>query len=79
MSVDIRRTVTVSPDGKIEVAVPELPPGSIATITITIEEAPQPKRSIFEILDALPGHRLFHTVEKVDAYIREERDSWDDE
>lgn len=24
----------------------------------------------------MPGQRLFKTVEEVDAYIREERDSW---
>jgi hypothetical protein len=79
MSAVIQKIVTVSADGKIEVDVPELPPGSTATITITVEEAPKPKRSILDILDELPGHRLFHSVEEVDAYIREERDSWDDE
>jgi hypothetical protein len=79
MSAVIQKTVTVSADGKIEVDVPELLPGSIATITITVTDAPKPKRSGLDILRELPGHRLFHTVEEVDAYIREERDSWDDE
>jgi hypothetical protein len=35
------------------------------------------KRRAAEILAELPGHRIFKTADEVDAYIREERDSWD--
>lgn len=35
------------------------------------------KRPAADILDEFPGHLLFTTAEEVDAYIREERDSWD--
>ena len=80
MNAVIQRTVTVSLDGKIEIDVPELLPGSTATITITFEAAPQPKRFLADVSrNATPGPHAFRTVEEVDAYIREERDSWDDE
>jgi len=35
-------------------------------------------KSVREIVAMLPGHQLFKTAEEVDAYIREERDSWGD-
>jgi len=79
MSAVIQRTVTVSPDGSIHLDFAELPPGSTATVVVTLQESPKPKRSAIDILREAPGHQLFHTVEEVDAYIREERDSWDDE
>ena len=42
------------------------------------EERPQRQReSVLDIINRLPGHRLFKTAEEVDQYIREERDSWD--
>lgn len=36
-----------------------------------------PRRSMRQILDELPGGRIFKTPEEVDAYLREERDSWE--
>lgn len=54
------------------------------TVTIETTESPKTseeprteKRHVIDILAELPGHRLFKTAEEVDAYIREERDSWD--
>ena len=44
------------------------------------EVMPMPKtarRSMRQILDELPGGRIFKTPEEVDAYLREERDSWE--
>ena len=41
---------------------------------------PQPdptRRSIVDVLSEAPGGLLFHTAEEVDAYMREERESWD--
>ena len=35
-------------------------------------------KHVLDIVAMLPGHQLFKTVEEVDAYIREERDSWGD-
>ena len=36
-----------------------------------------PRRSMREIMNELPGGRIFKTAEEADAYLREERDSWE--
>ncbi len=78
MSTPIQITTTVLPGGKIEITSPELRAGQIATVTITIQPADTtPQRHALDILEELPGHLIFQTAEEVDAYIREERDSWD--
>jgi len=44
-------------------------------------EMPPPEKaarqSMLDILEELPGGRIFKTSAEVDAYLREERDSWD--
>jgi hypothetical protein len=42
-------------------------------------DVPEPvaQHSALEILNTLPGHRLFQTAAEVDAYLTEERDVWD--
>jgi hypothetical protein len=35
------------------------------------------RQSALDILDELPGGRIFKTADEVDAYLREERDSWE--
>lgn len=79
MATPIQIEATVTPDGKLEIAVPELAPGQRVRVSIEPEEAPQeaPKRRAIDILREAPGHQLFKTAEEVDAYINEERDSWD--
>jgi hypothetical protein len=77
MATIIQREAVVGPDGKIEISAPELAPGQHVTVTIEPQQAPVEKRPAIEILRESPGHRLFKTAEEVDAYIREERDSWD--
>lgn len=38
----------------------------------------EPQRtSMLEIINEMPGGRLFKTSAEADAYLREERDSWD--
>jgi hypothetical protein len=37
----------------------------------------QERLSVLEILKDWPGQRLFKTSAEADAYLREERDSWD--
>lgn len=69
---------TILPGGKIEISAPELPAGEQADVFVVIErEEPTKKRRALDILAGAPGHRLFHTAEEVDNYIREERDSWE--
>lgn len=68
---------TVQPGGRIEVVDPELPVGQPVEVIILSSNGTRRKRSALDILAESPGHRLFKTAEEVDAYIREERDSWD--
>jgi hypothetical protein len=63
--------------GRVEIPSTGLPEGSEATVRIVVEEAP-PKRKLSEILADYPGGQLFKSVEEVDRYIKEERESWGD-
>jgi hypothetical protein len=78
MAASIHIETTVTPEGKIELALPELTPGQRVRVTIEPEQAPATRtlRAI-DVINSMPGHRLFKTAEEVDAYINEERDSWD--
>jgi hypothetical protein len=69
----LRKDAIVQPDGTIVLSVPELVPGQRMRVTVEPEQA----RHVIDIVQNLPGHRLFKTAEEVDAFINEERDSWD--
>ncbi len=44
----------------------------------TPELSPKPaRRSMLDLLEDWPGGQLFKTSAEADAYLREERDSWD--
>ena len=78
MATEVRVKTVISPGGKIEISTPELIPGRLATVVVTIEDneaVEQPH--VIDILKTLPGHRLYQSAEEVDAYIREERDAWE--
>ena len=78
MATEVRVRTIVFPGGKIEISTPELIPGQHATVVVTIEDnEPAQQSHVIDILTALPGHQLFHSAEEVDAYIHEERDSWE--
>ncbi len=69
---------TILPGGKIEISAPELPSGKQADVFVVIEgEEPTKKRHALDIISEFRGHGVFKTPEEVDAYIREERDSWE--
>ncbi len=68
---------TILPGGRIEISSPELVPGQKAKVLVMIESESRQKRSAIDILSEAPGHRAFKSAEEVDAYIREERDSWE--
>lgn len=78
MSGEKRMRTQVGPDGHIDVVVPDWPVGQPVEVTIRAVPEPTQRRSAKEILAQSPGHRVFKTVEEVDAYFRTERDSWDD-
>lgn len=70
---------TVRPDGSIEIRAPELEPGQRVTVSVETESQDPPRTGphVIDIISTLPGGRIFHRAEEVDAYIREERDSWE--
>ena len=76
----IELTTRILPGGGIHIPATDLPEGREATVRIEVaEEAPPPaKRSFLENLGSYEGGRSFKTVEEVDCYIKEERDSWGD-
>jgi hypothetical protein len=73
----LQYTTTVLPGHRIEIQVPELPEGRVATVVVQVEEETMPRRRLSEVLAGYPGRQLFGSAEEVDAYLREERDSWD--
>jgi len=71
-------STTVQAGGRIEVRAPDLPVGQPVDVIIRLAgDQPNGRRSIVDILAECPGGLLFKTPEDVDAYLREERDSWD--
>lgn len=77
MSVTVQVKTTVLPGHRIEVQAPELPEGRPATVLIVVEDAAMPKRRLRDVLAGYGGGQAFGSAEEVDAYLREERDSWD--
>ena len=79
MTTELTLITTVLPGGKIELISPALVPGRQVTIIVRFEEPEPEKLTIEEHLARAnyKGGSLFKTAEEVDAYIREERDSWD--
>ncbi len=78
MATEVRLKTIVLPGGKIEISTPELIAGQHATVVVRVEDnEPVEQRHVIDILNTLPGHQLFQSVEEVDAYLCEERDSWE--
>lgn len=82
MSAIIHREAVVGPDGKIEISAPELQLGQRVSVTIEPETddasaSSTAEPSLYDLVKDLPGGRLFKTADEVDAYLRQERDSWD--
>ena len=77
MSVALQIQTTILPGNRIEIQAPELPEGHSATVLVLVDETPIPKRKLTEILAAYPGGQLFRSAAGVDAFLKEERESWD--
>ena len=76
MTNAIRQRVTVQPGGVIEVRSPELTAGARAEVIILLEEPQEtPRRSLRSIIGS--GKGCFATPEEADAFLRQERDSWE--
>ena len=79
MTIEIAIKTTVLPGGRIEIIAPQLIAGQQATVVVKVESGQPEKLTIDEHLARANYHggALFKTAEEVDAYIREERDSWE--
>src|SRR5437868_8688440 len=78
MQTIIRIETTVLPGNRVEVSSPQLPEGARVEVTVTVPAAPVKRMSMIEFLKTLPpGPLVFKTPAEVDAYLQEERDSWD--
>ncbi len=74
----LRVKTTVLAGGRIEIAVPQLEAGeAVELIVLPAQPQPAAQRSVLDILNEAKGHRIFKTMEDVEAYLREERESWD--
>ena len=72
----IHRKTTVLPGGKVEIVIPELPEGQTVDVVV-LHESNASDRSVMEILNSGPEHRLFQTAEEVQAHLAQEKASWD--
>ena len=77
MSRTLQVITTVLPGHRIEIESPELPEGQSATVLIILRGGELPKRPFWEIIGDYAGGGLFRTADEVDAYLREERNSWE--
>ncbi len=81
MNVDqpvLRRKTRVLPGGKVAVTDPKLIAGeSVEVIILLSSDADPANHSVWDVLNASEGHRAFASAADVDAYLREERASWD--
>lgn len=78
MQTALRLSGTVQPGGRVEVSSSQLPSGkAVEVIVLFPQEAEVTRRSIMDVLADAPGHLAFQTAEEVEAYLREEHDSWE--
>ncbi len=76
MSSPFQVHTTVLPGHRIEIAAPQLPEGQEVTVLVLTSSGP-PKRRLSDVLAGYPGGQMFRNAEEVDAYLRTERDAWD--
>ena len=78
MSASTHIKTTVLPGGKIELVAPGFKAGeAVDVFLLRVRSDAQPRRSFLDLIREYDGPRLFKTPEEADAYLREERDSWE--
>ena len=79
MGTTLQIDTTVQPDGTIQVHAPGLVPGQRVRVAITPAKDDQERTgpAVIDLITTLPGHQIFQSSEEVDAYILEERESWE--
>ena len=74
MQPALHLSTKVLPGNKIEISAPELPVGKTVEVFVILKStSSRTRRSAIELLDELPGQRLFKTPEEADQYLHEER------
>lgn len=75
----VKTKATVQSGGLVEVHSAELPEGATVEVLVRVVEADElkaePKKELVDFIGAARGS--FSSVAEIDAYIRQERDSWD--
>ncbi len=75
----VRARTIVQPGGQVVVTDPALLTGRPVEVIILLSEEPgEPRLSMLDVLNSVPGHLLFQNAAEIDQYVREERASWDD-
>jgi len=75
----VRAKTIVQPGGQVIITDPALLTGKPVEVIILLSEEPsEPKLSMLDVLNSVPGQLLFQNAAEIDQYLREERASWDD-
>lgn len=78
MQQALRLQTTILPGGRIELSDAALRPGDEVEVIVLLGGEPSERRSALDVLDEAPGRRLLRTEADVEAYLRAERDAWQD-
>ena len=78
MNTTLHIETTVLTGHRVEFSAPELPEGATVEVTVVVPERPRHLMSMLEFLKTLPPGPLgYASPAEVDAYLNEERNSWD--
>lgn len=78
MQTALKAAAMVLPGGRIEVKDVELPVGETVDVIVLLRQtSTAPRMTLAEVLAASPGPLAFQSADAVDAYVREERETWD--
>ena len=75
MTHAIKKQVTIKPGGLVEFRHPDLPAGAVAEVIVLVKEPADEPPPLTSLIGSTKG--LSGSAEEADAYLRQERDSWD--
>ena len=70
----VKQIVTIQPGGRVELTSDDLPEGHQAEVIVLVNQN-QPVKSYAALFGS--GRGVFPTPEQADAFLRRERDAWD--